>query len=210
MKRIIIVGAGGFGRELTCWIEQALDSSQAFLGGFIDDTIAAGDKLSEEYPYPVLGRIADYVPQAEDVLIVAIGNPSDKISVAESLRQRGAQFYNLIHPTAVIARTAKIGQGLIMCPYSMLSASSVIEDFVTLNSYTSIGHDAVVGEGTTMSSHVDITGYVKVGRKVFVGSNASILPKVVVGDGATIGAGSVVVRRVAEGSTVYAMPARKL
>ncbi|MFZ6646248.1 acetyltransferase [Undibacterium sp. TJN25] len=210
MKNIIIAGAGGFGKEIATLLESAVVSENIRIGGFIDDTLQAAPALNERYPYPVLGKITEYKPAQGDVFIIAIGDPKAKLSIAESLELRGAEFFNFIHPTAIIARTAKLGKGIILCPFSVASSDSHIADFVTINNYSGAGHDASLGKGTTVSSHVDITGYVKIGEAVFIGSNASILPGVEVGAFAKIGAGAIVVRRVKEGATVYAAPARTL
>jgi sugar O-acyltransferase (sialic acid O-acetyltransferase NeuD family) len=210
MKNIVIVGAGGFGREIACWLEATVLGADTRLAGFLDDTIQACERLEERYPYPVLGSIAAYVPAKEDAFIIAIGDPSAKLAIAASLEKKGAVFFNFIHPTAMVARTASLGKGIIMFPGSVASANSVISDFVTINSYAGAGHDAIVGKGTTISAHVDITANVKIGESVFIGSHASILPNVEVENHARIGAGSVVVKRVKQGSTVYAAPARSL
>lgn len=210
MKRIIVVGAGAFGRELVCWLENVITTGVERIAGFVDDNTEVTSILNSKYPYPVLGKISDYIPARDDVFVIAIGRPEAKLSIAKALEARGADFFNLIHPTAVVARTAQIGRGVIMCPFALASADSCVADFVTINAYSSIGHDVFVGEGSTLSAHVDITGGARLGSGVFVGTNASVLPGVEIGASATIGAGAVVVRRVPNGATVYAQPAKKL
>lgn len=210
MQNIIIVGAGRSGRELCCWLEDMLNPASMRIGGFLDDTRATAPCLNENYPYPLLGPIDAYDVRKEDAFIIAIAEPVAKLGIAMALRKRGAVFFTLIHPTALLARTARIGTGAIICPFALVSADSVVGDFVTINSYSSIGHDAVIGHGTTLSSHVDITGGVIVEDGVFFGSNASVLPQLHIGSGAKVGAGAIVMRPVEAGATVYAMPAKKL
>lgn len=210
MNTIIIVGAGRFARELLCWLEDSLDPITHRIGGLLDDTLAPAPQLDDDYPYPVLGGIMSYVPAPDDVFLLAIGAPAARLQIAATLTARGAQFYTLIHPSAIVARTARLGRGVIVCPFALVSAGSRVGDFVTINSYSSVGHDAVLGDGCTLSSHVDLTGAVQLGAAVMVGSGASVLPRVQVGARATVGAGAVVMRRVAEGATVYAQPAKTL
>ena len=210
MKNVVIVGGGGFGRELACWLEQTIDGSAMRIAGFLDDGFAVGAAVHPAYPYAVLGSIADYVVGEHDLFVLAIGRPAVKLRIALDLEARGAVFLNLIHPRALLASTAVLGKGVVICPFSMVSADAILGDFVSLNAYTSVGHDVVIGAGCTLSAHVDVTGSVVLGEGVFVGSNSAILPKVRVGDGATIGAGAMVARNVAAGSTVYALPAKKL
>lgn len=210
MKNVVIVGGGGFGRELACWLEQTLEHDAMRIAGFLDDGFAVGAPVHVAYRYPVLGAIADYVIGEHDLFVLAIGAPAAKLRIAAELEARGAVFMSVIHPSALLARTAVLGKGVVMCPFSLVSADAEIGNFVALNAYTSIGHDAVVGAGCTLSAHVDITGSVVLGQGVFAGTHAAVLPKVKVGAGATIGAGAIVARNVAAGTTVYAMPAKKL
>lgn len=210
MKNIIIVGAGRFARELICWLEDALDPAGARIKGLLDDTLPAAPALDADYAYPLLGSVRDYQPADGDELVLAIGAPQDKLRVARELEQRGARFFTLVHPSAIVARTARIGHGVVICPFALVSAGAVLDDFVTVNTYASVGHDATVGAGTSISSHVDLTGAVRIGSAVMIGSSASVLPRVQVGERATIGAGAIVMRRVAAGSTVYAAPAKTL
>lgn len=206
-ERLILVGAGGFGRELYFW---AGDCHQAgtlpALAGFIDDVM----QEMPGYDLPRLGGVQDYTPASGDLFLVALGEPAKKRRVVESLQARGGRFATLRHPTTTVVRTASIGEGVIMCPYTMAMPDARIERFVTLINYSGIGHDSVCGEFTTLSSLVDVTGNVRIGRDVMIGSGARILPKLTVGDRATVGAGSIVVRSVKPGMTVFAAPAKSL
>jgi sugar O-acyltransferase (sialic acid O-acetyltransferase NeuD family) len=206
-ERSVIVGAGGFGREVLSW---ALDCEEAgrlpHVGGFLDDEQDA----MEGFDIPRLGSISDYAPTPRDRFIVALGKPSSKRRLVEMLKDKGGQFVTLIHPTAVVTRSASLGEGVIMTPFTMANPGAIAGRFVTIISFSGLGHDARAGEFTTISSHVDVTGYAELGRDVFVASGARILPRVKVGDGATIGAGAVVMRRVKPGATVYAEPAKLL
>jgi sugar O-acyltransferase (sialic acid O-acetyltransferase NeuD family) len=207
IERLILVGAGGFGRELICWAEDChAAGTLPALGGFIDDEVQA----LPSYDVPRIGAIADYVPRPGDRFIVAMGKPANKREVVERLRDRGAVFATLRHPTATVTRTAQISEGVIMCPYTMAMPDSRIDRFVTLINYSGMGHDSVCGEFSTLSSLVDVTGNVTIGRDVMIGSGARILPKLKIGDGALVGAGAVVMRSVKPGVTVYAPPAKTL
>ena len=210
MKNIIIVGAGSFARELCCWLEDMLDPATMQVCGFLDDTKAPASILNEHYRYPVLGPIDTYQINDNDAFIIAIAEPAAKLRIAQSLQNRGAKFFNLIHPTALVARTARLGTGAIICPFSLVSADTVLGDFITINTHSCIGHDSVIGNGTTLSAHVNIPGGVIVGEGVFFGSSAAVLPRLSIGSGATVGAGATVTRKVAADQTVYTMPAKKL
>lgn len=207
-ERLILVGAGGFGRELYFWAEDCHKAGTLpALAGFVDDTI---QELPGSYNLPRLAGLQDYTPSPGDLFLVALGNPVSKRRVVELLKARGGNFATLRHPTTTVVRTASIGEGVIMCPYTMAMPDTRIERFATLINFSGLGHDSMCGEFTTLSSLVDVMGYARIGKDVMVGSGARLLPKISVGDGATIGAGSVVVRSVKPGMTVFAPPAKLL
>lgn len=208
-KRVLIVGAGGFGRECLAWARSIPAEQRDWeVAGFLDDTEDPLDGI--DCGVPVLGRIADYQPKPDELLLMAIGSVKGKLELGPSLLKRGAQFLTLVHPSAIVGERVRLGTGSVLCPNVVISADVNIGAFVALNICCSVGHDAIIGDGSTLSSHVDITAGVDLGRGVFVGSRASVLPNVSVGDFATVGAGSIVTRTVKNRNTVFGMPARVL
>lgn len=207
--RIILVGGGGFGRELYFWAADcAAAGTLPPVQGYIDDS---GDVLgSLGYDLPWLGSVEDFVPRPGDGLVLALGSPASKRAVHGKLSVRGGSFPILVHPQTRVVATARLSEGAILCPGSASGPDTVIERFVTINTDSGLGHDAQVGEFSTLSSRVDLTGGVRIGRNVMIGSGAVFVPKVKIGDGATIGAGSVVYRSVPPGATLYAAPAKRL
>lgn len=205
--RLILAGGGGFGRELASWADHATAAGQAPpLAGFIDDKPDA----MAGHGTPWLGGFGDYRVQPGDLFLIGVGRPATKVRMVESLRERGAQFARLIHPTVVLGRNCHHGEGVIMAPYSMNTADMRLGDFVTILSFSGLGHDATAGDFTTISSHVDVMGGAALGQRVLVGSGARIMPGVRVGDDATVGSAALVMRSVKPGMTVYAPPAKRL
>jgi sugar O-acyltransferase (sialic acid O-acetyltransferase NeuD family) len=205
----VIVGAGGFGRELASNLELILSKTSRRILGFIDSNRDALREFSDQYP-PVLGSPSEYVPMRGTVLLMAISDPGEKLKVAAELERRGGIFGSYVHPMAIVVRTAAIGRGCVLARGSGVSANASVGNFVLLNGHSGVAHDASVGDGSTISSYVDICGRASLGNEVFVGSHAAILPGVRIGARARIGAGSVVTRSVPSGVTVYAMPAKRL
>lgn len=207
--RLILVGGGGFCRELYFWASDCVAAGTLpEIGGYLDD---GGDQLSRlGYALPWLGAIESFNPRAGDAFLLAVGSPQGKRIVHAKLSVRGGSFPKLIHPKTRVVPTANVGEGVIFCPGSAAGPDTVIERFVTINTDSGLGHDARVGEFSTLSSRVDLTGGVSVGREVMIGSGAMFVPKVKIGDGATIGIGSVVYRSVPAGRTTYAASAKSL
>jgi sugar O-acyltransferase (sialic acid O-acetyltransferase NeuD family) len=204
MKNLVIIGAGGFGREMLSWARQSTEDWT--VKGFVDDNLAALAGFKKNVP--LLGAVWDYVPARDDWFVCAMGKIEFKRRCIESLLARGARFANVIHASAVVGEDARLGVGVILCPHSVVSPDTQLEDFVTVNLHSTVAHDAIVGKWSQLHCHVDVTGGVRLGERVTVGSHASILPGVKIGSDATVGAGSVVMRDVAAGTTVFGVPAR--
>ncbi|CAB4051041.1 acetyltransferase [Paraburkholderia phenoliruptrix] len=208
-KRLIVAGCGAFARELINWAQDAADAgSGPAISAFLDVSPAA----LEGYPYQLewRGDIDDYCARDGETVVVAVGDPAARRDVVARLRARGAVFATLVHPRAVVARSAVLGEGVVVCPQAVISADAQVGDFVAINVMSSVGHDVKLGAYSTLSSHVDLTGYVQTGEGVFFGSGAKILPKVRIGARAKVGAGAIVMRSVPEDAVVYAAPARRL
>lgn len=212
LKDLIIVGAGGFGRELLQWVKdinyriENTDEKWNILG-FIDDDPNALEGYACDYG--VIGRIRDWIPKEGQRYAMAIANPSIKEQVANMLKTRGAVFARIVHPTASISDYADVGEGLVMYPNSLISVNTKIGDFVTLLS-SSVGHDAEIGDYCTISSYCDITGGVKLEERVFLGSHAAIVPRRRIKKDAYVAAGSVVVSNVKDNARVMGNPAVRM
>ena len=209
MKRLLIVGAGGFGREVLRWASDVPSTCRDWeIGGFLDSNPAA----LEGYPcnLSVLGDPLRFDLAEHDVVTCAIGAPVQRLTVCRELRRRGAAFQAVIHPSALVGPDCRFGEGCILCPGVVVTTNVVLGEFVCLNVGTCVGHDVVVGDGCTLSPHCDLGGHSKLGEGVFLGTHAVVLPSAVVGDYAVIGAGSVVLRKARSRSTVVGVPAREI
>ena len=208
MKKLIIVGAGGFGRELLWWIKDINKiESKWEIVGFIDDNPNALDGY--DCDYPIVGSIKDWQPKENEEFALAFGSPALKRKIVEILKGKGAHFATIVHPTAMLSEFANVGEGLIMFPYSKISCNTTVGDFVTLLA-TPIGHDTLIGDYTVISGGCNIVRNVKIGKDVFIAAGVCIAQDINIGDNAYLGLGSVVLKDVPAGATVFGNPARVL
>jgi len=206
---LIIVGAGGLGREVYSWLSQEIKEKPNYkIKGFIDDNPKSLDEF--DYPVKVISTISDYYPNPDEKLVLSILNPETKKRIVKSLFQRGAEFYKLIHPTSIIGTNVKIGKGCIICPNCILTNDIKIGDFVFINTSSTIGHDTIIGDFTSINGKVEITGKVKVGSCCSFGVGAKVIPERVIGDNVVVGAGSVVIRNFGNNITIFGNPAKKV
>ena len=206
MKKIYILGAGGFGRELLWWIKDINKVRPTWeIAGFLDDDPNALDGV--ECDCKVVGSIKDWIPKSDEVFALAIGSPSLKRKIVSVMKSKGAEFATVIHPTAMVSEFAHYGEGFIMFPYSKLSCNSTAGDFVTLLA-TPIGHDTYIGDYSVISGGCNIVRNVKIGKDVFVAAGVCIAQDVQIGNGSFLGLGSVVLEDVPPCASVFGNPAR--
>lgn len=211
MKNLIIIGVGGFAREIYWHAQKSLGFGVDWrIKGFLDGDIKLSAAEYELLPEKVLGDVENYKICADDVFTCAIGTPHARKVIIEKILARGGEFINLISELAEIVPTASIGRGLIISPFVGVSERAQIGDFVAINAQTIIGHDANIGNFSCIMPHVAVSGGCKVGAEVFIGSGAVLLPKSKIGDGATVGAGCVVLKKVRAGKTIFGNPAIEL
>ena len=207
MKQLVIIGAGGFGREVHNMAPFCRGYGEEFvIKGFINDITDALDGF-EGYA-PIIGTIKDYMPREDDVFICAIGDIAGRKKCVNMLLERGAEFINLVHRTAGRDRNTAIGKGCILGIRVGISCDCKIGDFTILQDECLVGHDTVIGDFCQLHPRVFIAGKVSLGDDVHVGPYALVHPGKKVGDGATIGGASFVIRNVKSGSTVYGNPAK--
>jgi len=209
MKDLIIIGAGGFGREVLQWIKDYNDEKEPTWNvlGFIDDDREALKNFACDKE--VIGNISDYIPSTDVYYTMALALPSLKKKIAVNFKSKGAKFANIYHPRAIVSDFCEIGEGVILTANVKLSPNVKVGDFVTLLG-SSVGHDAVLGDYSTISGFCSINGHVKIGEGAFVASNAAIVPGKKVGAWSFVGMGSMVISNVKEQTKVMGNPARRI
>ncbi len=208
MKHLIIIGVGGFAREVYWHAKASLGYGETWdLKGFLDGDVKLPDEEYDKLEMPVLGDTAEYKIEKDDVFFCAIGNGAARKRIVEHMLAKKAKFINIIHHTALIQGNVKYGVGCFLGPRTGLGDHVTLGNFVMLNNASAVGHDAKIDDYVSLMSFVDITGYCHLEEGAMFGSGARILPHGKVGAYATVGAGSVVLRRVKPGTTVFGNPA---
>ena len=211
MKKVIVVGAGGFGREV---IEIFQDINKIMMEweiiGFVDDD----KKLqgSTINGFPVLGDIDWLIANAKSEIacVIAVGNPIIKKKIADKLDLGGIKFVNAIHPTVIMSEFVKIGKDVIICAGSILTVNIKIGNHVLLNLNCTVGHDAIIEDYCSMMTAVKINGNDHLHMGVFIGTGATLINDVSVGCWSILGAGAVVVKDIPENVLAVGIPAKSI
>jgi sugar O-acyltransferase (sialic acid O-acetyltransferase NeuD family) len=210
--KIVLIGAGGFGRETAVIIEDINRFHHPVyeLLGFLDDgdQFHEGDRING---YPWLGThewAIDHKAGIEYVCTVA--DVHARAAIQSRLMEQGVVFRTIIGYGSYIAETAQVGSGCVFYTGVMISADVKIGDGVLVNTYSTIGHNVDIGDYTTISPDVGISGGCRIGRETTIGGHSYIIPGKKIGNGAVVGAGSIVVSNVKDDTRVFGNPAKRL
>lgn len=207
MQRIVIIGAGGFGREVLSYVHDTFDGDPDYgVKGFLDD--AARDVSAFGLQVPVLGTTEDYAVEPDDRFVIAIGDVALRSRLADRFAAAGARFISVVHPLAHVSAAAEVGEGCIVAPFATVGAHASVGAHSVLTFYASVGHDARVGRCTVFSPHAVTNGMTTIGDHVFLGAHAVVNPLQSVGEGSKVAAGSVVYRPVPPHSFAVGNPAK--
>lgn len=213
MKNLIIIGAGGCGREVLQWAKDINQNDSKEIGqkrwnikGFIDDDLTT--LQDKQCSVSVLSKIDEYEIEDNDEFICCIGNGLIRKMIVDKMKAKGARFINVIHPTAVIADSCTLGNGVVIYPFALISDNAKVGDGSIINMYSSVAHDSSLGEYCTISAHCDITGMCKLGNMVFMGTTSNMVPSSKVGNNVYICAGSTVMSRIKDNVKVLGNPAK--
>jgi sugar O-acyltransferase (sialic acid O-acetyltransferase NeuD family) len=212
IKDLIILGAGGTGREVAEAIEDINSLGRKWnLLGFLDDD---RQKHGKEYNgHPVLGSISTAGEYLTCQFLLVLANHRDlKLTkrVLDRLSLDPGRFATIVHPAARVSNYAELGPGTIVLQNSVITANASIGSHVLLLFGAQIGHDCRVEDYVVIAPNAVLAGGVCVGEACYIGANATILQKRTVGPWSCVGMGAAVFSDVKSNSTVVGNPARPL
>ncbi len=207
MNDIVIIGAGGFGRELYEMLWDCLPSEGFRFKGFLAKD--ADELAGYGVDAPILDHPDRYEPAESDRFLLAIGDMDVRRRIVETVVEKSGQFLTLIHPTSVIAKTAHIGEGAVIYPYTIIMNRAFVDDFVHLSNYASVGHDARVGRYALMAPYATMNGFSVIEDEVYMSTHSTVAPEKRVGRKSKVSANSTVMQDVPAGSLVYGVPGKQ-
>jgi len=202
MGQIVVIGAGGLGRETLEVLKSNPHHKQNLLGFIDDNKKLHGQTING---FPVLGG-CEWL-EGQDVLVVCgIGNNYTRKRVISKL-VKGTRFFNALHRNAVIGDTVTFGEGSVVTSNCTLTCNIKIGNHVFINLHTTIGHDSILEDYVNLSPGVHISGNVTLKEGVSIYTGAVILPGVTIGRWAEIGAGAVVLKDIPDYAVAVGVPA---
>lgn len=197
-RRLIIVGASGHGKVV---------ADIAKLNGYKDIVFVDDSNVSDCAGYPVIGSTA-MINDSDADTFVAIGNGMVRKRIMEEHPDR--TFPILVHPEAVVAEDATIGDGTVVMAGAIINPSTIIGKGCILNTSCSVDHDCIVGNYVHVAVGAHICGIVKVGESCWIGAGATISNNIDICSDSLVGAGAVVVKDIKESGTYVGVPAMNI
>lgn len=210
MKDIIIIGAGGVGKEVAFIIEQVnIKTPKWNILGIVDDDKSLWG--SEINGYKVLGGLSILEKlKNQDIksyIVIAIANYKIKKSIAEKLKEN-FKFATIIHPDVFIHDSVKIGEGTVIYPLVIMTTNIIVGNHVIVSPKCGIGHDSIIKDYVSLLWNTNVSGHDIIEEGVLMGSGSTVIQGKVIGEGAIVGAGAVVVKDIDKYTTNVGIPSK--
>jgi sugar O-acyltransferase (sialic acid O-acetyltransferase NeuD family) len=209
-RQLIVVGAGGFGRE-TVEAVRALNAAGAGwrLVGYLDDDPARHGTVIDGVP--VLGGRGELDNMPDVSVVVCTGRPDNYVNrprIVQALDLPPERYATIIHPSASVSSTSRVGPGTVLLAQTVLTAAVTVGSHVAIMPHVTLTHDDVIGDFATLASGVCLGGNVHVGVCAYVGAGALVREDRSIGACALVGMGAIVTRDVPPHEVWAGVPAR--
>ncbi len=210
-SRLLILGAGGHGKVVA---EAVMECGLSETITFLDDRCAVSGHSIDQLGWPVIGPFASVldskIRNQFSSAIVAVGHAPVRLHWLQRLAAAGYELPVLIHPTAWVSPSARLGAGSVVFAQSVIQAQALIGRGAILNTSCSVDHDAQLGDGVHICPGARLAGEVHVGDRSWIGIGSSVIQQIRIGADVTVGAGATVVCDLPDGVTAVGVPARVL
>lgn len=207
MRDLVVVGAGGHGRELLDVVEAVNAQAPTFTFlGFLDDGPGDPERLARR-DARVLGPV-ELLGQLDAVYVVGIGDGAVRRRVAAAADRDGREAAVLVHPAATIGGDVVLSPGVVVCAGARVTTNVRLGQHTHLNVNSVVSHDGRLGDFVTLSPASLTNGTVTLEDEVLLGTSAAVLPGRRVGARTWVGAGAVVTEDLPPDVVASGVPAR--
>jgi len=212
MKKIIIFGCGGHAKI----VRDCIKSAKTYkIIGFIDDK-NYNPSFSKDVKYLGSNNNLKKILKGENPKnlfgIVAVGSNIERKKVVQKVKKINKNFRwaNVLHPSAIISESVKIGVGNMFLVGSIVCPNTKINNHVSINTGSYIDHDNIFDNYSSTGPGVVTGGNVKIGEGSFLGIGCAIRHNINIGKNTVIGGQSFVCKDCKPNSLYYGVPAKRI
>jgi sugar O-acyltransferase (sialic acid O-acetyltransferase NeuD family) len=209
VKKLVILGAGGYAQEVLWVVDDINERFPEFeFKGFVDPK-APQRKGQQLYGRPVIGGFETARDLPGDIYFCCgIGDPRSRMKECLAAEALGWKPVTLIHPSVIVAKFCRIGEGTVIGAGSILAPHATVGRHCAINNHAGVGHDSVLGDYVVLSPGSRISGNAKIEDLVLIGTNAVVYVGRTMGRGSLLGANSFLVTNLAAGRSAVGNPAK--
>ncbi len=204
--KVLIIGAGGQARIV---YEILSYDRNVEVVAFVDNVIHGNDE--QIMGIPVVGDHSVIPGLRKDGVtgaIVAVGDNRIRAAHFEELKSMGLEPISAIHPSAIIAPSAKLGNGVTIAMGAIISTGARISSNVIINTGASVDHENRIEENASIGPRCSLAGRVTVKKGAQIGIGSVIREYLTIGENTIIGAGSVVLEDMPDNVVAVGTPAK--
>ena len=208
MKKIIVIGSGGHAKVVIDIIREMKDCE---IVGITSNSIKV-DSLF--YGYTVLGEdniLNKYVNDKSILTAMGLGGYRDnnhREEVFNYVKSLGFNFINVIHPSAIISKTVKMGEGNVFFPGVVVNTDVELGNNIIVATGSTIDHETVVNDHVLISAGVTVGAYSVLEKGVLLALGSKVISGITVGSYSLVAAGAVVVNNIGQNQRVFGLPAK--
>jgi sugar O-acyltransferase (sialic acid O-acetyltransferase NeuD family) len=208
MKHLIIIGVNILSDIVFEYAVKSTSFNKDWdFKGFLFSNRDSQEDIAKKKP---LASYTDYSIEKDDVFVCSYYENKDRLEVFNIMKERGAEFTNIVHPSANVFSSAIMGVGNVIGAFVTLSANVTLGNMNIIQDHCNVGHDTIIGDCNHLFVNSVLCGKNKIGKLSSLFTGSLIYPTIQIGNSSTVAAGSVVIRNVKEGVTVMGNPAKKL
>lgn len=206
-EKIVLIGGGGHCKVV---INTLLTLEKYQIIGFVDNKNETKDVLGIKH----IGcddDLIDIFAKGCRNAFIAVGSVGDcrvRVKLADLANKIGFRLPTLIHPSAIIAKDVRIGEGTFIAAGTVINPGAVVGSNVIINTRASIDHDCRIGDFVHLAPGATLSGGVEIGAKTHIGTGSAIIEYLKIGTETIIGAGSVVISNIPQRSMAFGNPCK--
>lgn len=193
MSKLYIYGAGG---------HSLVVKDIALACGYND--IEFIDDLNDTY------RSFDELTDKTISFAIGIGKNTLRSELYKKVKESGFNVVTLIHPSAVVSKSAVIEEGTVVMQNVVINAKASVGKGVILNTACVVEHENIIGDFVHISPNSACAGNVIIKQNSHLGIGSCVIQGVTIGSNSVIGAGSVVVKDIGSNVLAYGSPCKEI